>query len=294
MRLVTAAMALTLSATALAPAIADAKKKDPPLALATCDTSLGTVALVEGDVQGWSDYGLGSPRALIAALASESGCFTLHDPSSGEPADFLMTVVAGDQEDVDKSFEMAKGLAAEGILRSGAAGQIVGKVPFGGAVLGMFGGLGGKKKIVAAGIRMVSPVNGLTVAAGAGSVRKTTISFGGSGGWAAGAASTGYGASKDGKMLTEAFVIAFNAVVAQQDALAATARPSVAEADTAPDQAEVIIDTVLYSAPDPEADAVRRLRAGTRITPTGKRDGLFVEAEDGFGSVGWVPVEDLG
>jgi hypothetical protein len=41
-------------------------------------------------------------------------------------------------------------------------------------------------------------------------------------------------------------------------------------------------------------NSVRALRAGTDLTPTGKRDGLFIEVKDSYGTQGWVSVEDLG
>ena len=143
------------------------------ITLDKCAQSYGTIAVVEGDTQGWSDYGLGSPRELINSLARESGCFTPHNPAAGTPADFLMNVVAGDSEEVDKSVEMAKSAAVEGLVRSGAASSIISKVPVGGALLGMFGGLGGKKKRVAAGIKLLSPATGQAIIAGTGEVRKT-------------------------------------------------------------------------------------------------------------------------
>lgn len=61
-------------------------------------------------------------------------------------------------------------------------------MPGAGAMLFMFGGLGGKKKTVPAGLRVVSP----TVA-------------------------SGYQGSKNGEMLTEAFVLAFNQLAAQRE-----------------------------------------------------------------------------
>src|SRR3546814_6444556 len=86
-----------------------------------------------------------SPRELINSLAIDSGCFTPHSAASGAPADFLMNVVAGDSEEVDKSIEMAKSAAVEGLVRSGAASSIVSKVPIGGALFSAFGGLGDRK-----------------------------------------------------------------------------------------------------------------------------------------------------
>jgi hypothetical protein len=263
--------------------------------LVRCEASLGTIALVDGDTAGWTEWGLGSPRQLINALAAESGCFTPHNAAGGTPARFLVTAIAGSEEQVDQGIEMAKAGATEALIRSGAAGQVLSRVPFAGAALGMFGGLGGKKKTVAAGLRVVSPANGMTVAAGSGSVRKSTLSFRGAGGWAQTAASaSGYQGSRDGQMLTEAFVLAFNDLVTQRGALdsAPQAVPATAAASAAPG-AVVAIDTVMRAEPLATASEVRDLRAGTALRPTGERDGLFVQVADNFGTTGWVSVEDL-
>lgn len=254
------------------------------VALNKCEQSYGTIAIVEGDTQGWSDYGLSSPRELINALAVESGCFTPHSAASGGPADFLMNVVAGDSEEVDKSVEMAKSAAVEGLVRSGAAGSIISKVPVGGAMLGMFGGLGGKKKRVAAGIKMLSPATGQAIVTGTGEARKSVISF-------AGAGAAGYG-GKDGQMLVEAFIRAFNAVTAQGGTLAALPKAPGAAAPAAAGSS-VAVNTVMRATPAADGAAVRDLRAGTKVTPTGQRTGLFIEVQDNYGTKGWVSVEDL-
>ncbi|MFN3991035.1 MAG: SH3 domain-containing protein [Erythrobacter sp.] len=268
------------------------KAKDAGPQLVTCEESLGVVALVDGDQAGWAKWGLGSPRALIHALIRESGCFTLDNPNDDTPARFLMTAIAGSEEEVDQGMELAKGAAMEGLIRSGAAGSVLRGVPFGGAALGMFGGIGGKKQTVAAGLKVVSPANGLTVAAGQGVVRKSTINFGGAGyGWAAGAANaSGYQSTPNGKMLAEAFIQAFNEIVSQRELMAsapATAAPAAAK------NALVAADTVMRSGPSATAGSVRSLRKGTELIPTGKREGLFLEVKDSFGTTGWVSVEDL-
>ncbi|RIA44683.1 hypothetical protein DFR49_2942 [Hephaestia caeni] len=278
-----------------APAAFAAEQGAP--ALTKCAESYGTIAVVEGETQGWSEYGLGSPRELINALAVESGCFTPHSAAAGTAADFLMNVVAGDSEEVDKSVEMAKSAAVEGLVRSGAATSIISKVPVGGALFSAFGGLGGKKKRVAAGIKLLSPATGQAIVTGTGEVRKSTLSFGGANAWTAGANAAGYGASKDGKMLVEAFIKAFNAVSAQGATLASLpkAQPAVvAAAAPAAPAASVAIDTVMRATPAADGAAVRALRAGTDLTPTGKREGLFIEVKDSYGTQGWVSVEDLG
>jgi len=49
----------TAAAVALAtPAVA----ADAPVSLARCDKPIGSIAVVDGDMQGWTKYGLGSPR----------------------------------------------------------------------------------------------------------------------------------------------------------------------------------------------------------------------------------------
>lgn len=289
------AAALLASAAMIAAPVPAAAKDEAAIELTKCTESLGTIAVVEGETQGWSDYGLGSPRALVNALASESGCFTPHNAASGAPADFLMNVVAGDSEEVDQSIELAKSAAIEGLVRSGAASSLLSSVPGAGAVLGMFGGLGGKKKKLAAGIKLLSPANGMTVATGQGVVKKSTLSFGGAGAWNAGANAAGYGASKDGKMLVEAFVLAFNDLVAKQAAIAAAPKSTAAATPAAArvDLATVAATTAMLDAPAAGAKVVRNLRVGTTVTPTGKREGLFIEAKDSFGTTGWVSVESL-
>lgn len=287
-------VALLASAAMLASAGTPAAAKDE-VQLAKCDQSLGTIAVVEGDTQGWTEYGLGSPRELINALAIESGCFTPHSVASGQPADFLMNVIGGSSEEVDKSIEMAKGAAMEGLVRSGAASSVLSRVPVGGALLGAFGGFGGKKKRVAAGIKLLSPASGLTIVTGSGTVKKTSLSLGGNA-YTAGVNAAGYGGSKNGKMMAEAFILAFNQVVAQESVIASVPKmqPAVAAAAPATPAATVAIDTILRAGPAGDAEEVRMLRTGTELKPTGERSGLYIEVEDNYGTKGWVSVEDLG
>lgn len=284
---------VTMSGLLLAATPAWAAKESAP-ALVKCEASLGTIAVVDGDAAGWTEWGLGSPRNLITALATESGCFTPHNAAGDAPARFLVTAIAGSQEDVDQGISVAKGVATEAMLRTGAMGSVLSKVPMGGALLGAFGGFGGKKKTVAAGLRVVSPANGQTVAAGSGSVKKSSLTFGGASAWAQGAASaSGYQGSKDGKMLTEAFVLAFNQLIEQRAALQTAPGAGVVAAAPTSAAAKVAADTQLRSTPAANGTIVRALRAGTELTPTGKREGLFIEVSDSYGTRGWVSVENM-
>ena len=284
----TALLAAGAAMFAATPAMAD-----DDVTLVTCEESLGTIALVDGSQAGWQEWNLGSPRLLIAQLATESGCFTPHNGTDGTPARFLITAIAGTQEEVDQGVEYAKTAATEALVRSGAASSLLSSVPFGGAALSMFGGLGGKKKTVSAGLTVVSPATGQPLAAGTGTVKKSTISFRGSDSWGRGyAETTGYADSKDGQKLTEAFIIAFNQLVAQRAAL--TSAPQAgASAGAASAPAVTAVATVMRAGPGAGTDEVRSLRAGTELTPTGERSGLWIEATDNFGTKGWVSVEDM-
>lgn len=262
--------------------------------LQSCEQSYGTIAVVDGDTQGWTEYGLGSPRELINTLALESGCFTPHNAASGKPADFLLNVVGGSKEEVDKSVEMAKSAAMEGLWRSGVAANVLSKVPIGGALLGAFGGFGGKKKQVAAAIKVLSPATGQTITVGSGEVKKTTLSFGGSNAWSAGAQAAGYAGNKNGQLMAEAFVIAFNSVSAQGAVLQQAAGGGAQQAAAAEAGTVVAVDTIMRAGPAQDAAQVRSLRAGTALKSTGERQGLFIEVEDNYGTKGWVSVEDLG
>jgi hypothetical protein len=204
-------VALAAAASLSAPASA---KDDAPLA--KCAAPHGTVALVDGDTQGWTKLGLGSPRDLLRAMITESNCFTMHDPSSARPADFLMSAIAGDKEEVDQGINVARAALTEGALRTGALGA-ASSIPVAGAALRLFSGFGGKKKTVAAGLRLVNPTTGQTLIAASGQAKKSSLSWGGVG---------GYGSSKDGKLLSAAFGTAYNSLVSQSGSLASL-RPAV-------------------------------------------------------------------
>ena len=141
---------------------------------------------------------------MLGAIVQESGCFTLHTGSDGQPANYLLSAIAGSQEEIDQTMNAATGLMKSGLVHSGAAGALLTKVPMGGALMGMFGGLGGKKKTISAGLRLMNPANGQTLIAGSGLSQKSTIKVLNSSDWVA--ASQGqlgqYSSSKDGQMVT--------------------------------------------------------------------------------------------
>lgn len=284
--------AIALAVTAVTPAFAG-KKPAAEVELKTCTASHGTIAITDGDTQGWTKLGLSSPRAMLGAIVQQSGCFTLHTGAEGQPADYLLSAVAGSQEEIDQTMNAAKGALTTGLVHSGAAGALISRVPFGGAMLGMFGGLGGKKKTINAGLRLINPANGQTLISGSGQSQKSTISFLSNADWVA--ASQGqlgqYGTTADGKMVTSAFIEAYNGLAEQASALGAA--PVRAPEPAAQANYTVAVDTRMLTSAAADAAQVRALRAETTLIPTGNREGLFVEVTDTYGTKGWVSVEDL-
>ena len=285
-----------LSATAMVSMSASplqAASKDEA-AVMKCDASYGTIAITDGDTQGWSEFGLSSPRGMLGAIVQESGCFTLQSGANGQPANFLLSAIAGSQEEVDQTINTATGLMKSGLVHSGAAGTLLTKVPMGGALMGMLGGLGGKKKTISAGLRLLNPANGQTLLAGSGLSQKSTIKILKSSDWVA--ASRGqfgdYGSSKDGQMVTSAFIEAYNVLASQGGALA-SAQQAIAAAAPAAATYTVAVTTSMRGSPSETGAEVRSLRPDTELTPTGNKEGLFVEMTDNYGTKGWVSVEDL-
>ena len=291
--------AFAVTAALLAPASPSwAAPAEAAATLAKCASPHGSVAITDGDTQGWTQFDLSSPRPLIAAMIQQSGCFTLHDPASGKPADFLISAVAGSKEEIDKTMDVAKSALAQGIVRSGAASQLISRVPMGGALFSAFSGFGSKKKTISAGLRIVSPASGQTLISGVGESRKSTVGIIGTSDWVA--ASQGamgqYATSGNGKMLSAAFLEAYNSLVAQAGILRATsviAAVATTPVATTAQSYIVAADTNLWPQAKKAGVPVRALRASSEVMPTGKKSGLFVEVADKYGNKGWISVEDL-
>ena len=191
-----------------------ARAAEKDIAIAKCSAPRGTIAVTDGDTQGWTKFGLGSPRDLLGAMVKESNCFEVHNAASGKPADYLMSAIAGDKAVVMQGMNVARAALTEGALRSGALGAVPGL----GAAMGLFGGFGGKKKTIAAGLRLLSPATGQTLLVGQGEATKSQLTWGD---WSSGGSGTlgQYTSSRDGKLLSGAFAQAYNQIVSQVGSL---------------------------------------------------------------------------
>ena len=319
--------ALTVSAPA------QAGPKHRPVALVKCDEPMGSAAIIEGEARSWVDKKLGSPKALITALAQQSGCFSGFDPATGEKADFLLSIVAGDQVEVAtatslNSDRMATAAAiAQNSGRGaglGTVGDVAGMIPLAGAVMnGLAGMVGiGKKKTVVTGLTLSSTIDGQPIAAGTGLVQQTKLKFHDDdddamarlpeGYWMSGVetATDGlhYTKKEDGREMVHGFVMAFNNLVSQARAMGvgmieepppveefADVEDEIVEVDPGPEPVivRVAAASVLYLEPDRTAEEVRAIRPGNELTVIGGLEGIFLPVRDPYGVLGWVSVEDL-
>ncbi|WP_017672042.1 hypothetical protein [Blastomonas sp. AAP53] len=275
--------AATLSAIAVAamagsPAYAGAKPGSADVEVMTCPVPNASTAITDGDPQGWTKPGLYSSQAMFGAIVQ------------GEPAKHLLSALAGSQEEIDQTVNVAKSAPTSGLVQSGAAGALISKVPFGGQ---MQGGLGGRKKTMTAGLRLVTPAHDQTLLSGSGQSQKSTIKILSSSDW--GAASQGqpgqYGTFADGKMATSAFMAAYNMLASQAISPGAAINGTTAAAPAA--NYTVAVDPKMLACATAGARSVRPLRAATTLIPTGRKDGMFGELADTCGTRGWVSVEDL-
>ena len=220
-----------------------ASARDREIEIARCPSPLGSMAVADGDTQGWTRYGLGSPRALLGAIIDSSGCFTVHDPASSEPADYVLIAVAGDRAEIDRGFNIARAGVTEAALRTG----ILGRAPVVGGALGLLRGFGGQRRTVTAGLRVMNPANGSTLMTGTGESSRSSISWGQQ---SAGEGSLGtYTSSRDGRLVSSAFAAAFNEIVAQAGQLPPP------QADVPPAEVAVVADAVPAAPPPAPAAA---------------------------------------
>ena len=315
---------------------ASAGSKHRPIELVQCPTPLGSVAVIEGDARSWVEKKLGSPKQIIEALVNQSRCFTPYDPSSGQPSEFMLTIVAGDKVEVatatslnSASVANAAAMAQNSGYRSGmgTAGDIAGMIPLAGAVVnGLAGVVGiGKKNTVVTGLTLIDTGQGVAIASGTGLVQKTRLKFHDDDEDAMARMPEGYWmraveeASADlrftkrenGREMIQGFVIAYNNMVTQAQAMGAGRKSeqdkladaaSVAASDLANAELDepagrpaviVAIASNLYLEPSREAETVRAIRPGQELTPIGDLSGIFLPVSDAYGVLGWVSVEDL-
>jgi curli biogenesis system outer membrane secretion channel CsgG len=269
--------------------------------LPKCEKSLGSVAIVDGEGQGWTYYSLGAPSVLLKAFVQKSGCFKLVDRGAGMSAlERERALAAGGQLQKNSNMGGGQVKAADYVLvadiantdanagGSGVAG-VAGAV-VGGRLGGLVGGIR-SKRVEAQTVLSVMDVRTSEVAATAeGSASKKDISFGAGGGYGfAGAVGGGYEDTEVGKVVTYAFLDAYRQVVGQLGGL-----PADAAAAAPKETFKVSAKSVsLQRSPSASGSSLRTLEKGDVVYPTGAKEDLWWEVEDENGNVGWVENPNL-
>ena len=268
----------------------------------TCGHVLGTIALVDGDGQGWKEYQLGAPSTLLKTFVSKSGCFKLVNRGAGMAAIQHEQELAGGGS-LQRGSNVGGGQikTADWLLVADVAGQnqnsgvsAAGAIA-GGLLGGKFGGLGAlagginTKKVEAQ--TVLSLVNTRTSEEEyniEGFAKKSDMSFGlggaggGFGGW--GAAGGGAYASTDvGKVVGLAFLDAYRQLVTQMGGLSADI---VAKAPRQSFIATAAFE--LKRSPSKSSGTVRKIASGMMLYPLGGKEDMWWEVEDENGNTGWV------
>lgn len=269
--------------------------------LPMCEKAIGTAAIVDGEGQGWTQYELGAPSALIKVFVQRSGCFKLVDRGAGMDALKREQELAGEGNlqrgsnvgagqvkaadyvivaDIANADENASGSAA-----GAAAGAVIG-----GRLGGALGGVR-TKRVEAQTVLTVMDVRTSEIAAVAeGSASKKDISFlAGAGYGFGGAVGGGYNDTEVGKVVTYAFLDAYRQIVTQLGGL-----PDNAAAAAPKEAFEVRNDgTKMYRSPSTSSSAVRTFDEGDMVYPTGQKEDMWWEVEDENGNIGWIQNDKL-
>src|SRR3990167_6211148 len=292
-----AAVAMGLSMSAMAK-VENTKGSTKTAEIPVCGKVLGTIALVDGDGQGWKAYQLGAPSTLLKTFISKSGCFKLVNRGAGMEAIQREQALAG-EGNLQRGSNVGGGQikSADWLLVADVAGQnqnsggsAVGAIA-GGMLGSRFGGLGA----LAGGIKtnkveaqtVISLVNTRTSEEEyniEGFAKKSDFSWGAGGfaGWA-GAGGGAYASTDVGKVVGLAFLDAYRQLVTQMGGLNADVVAS------APRQSFVAISSAeMKRSPSKSSSTVRTLDSGMMVYPLGGKEDMWWEVEDENGNVGWV------
>ena len=294
------AMGLSMSATAK---VENTKGSTKNAEIPVCGKVLGTIALVDGDGQGWKAFQLGAPSTLLKTFINKSGCFKLVNRGAAMDAIQREQALSGGGN-LQRGSNIGGGQikAADWLLVADVAGQnqnsggsAVGAIA-GGMLGSRFGGLGA----LAGGIKtnkveaqtVISLVNVRTSEEEyniEGFAKKSDVSFGlgGFAGWA-GAGGGAYSNTDVGKVVGLAFLDAYRQLVTQMGGFNANVVAS------APRQSFVAIASVdMKRSPSTSSSSLRKLEAGMMVYPLGGKEDMWWEVEDENGNVGWVPNDKL-
>ncbi len=293
-----AALAAPLAAPA---ALAQRQIKEdtrPQTEVLRCSRRLGTIAIAPPENQWWRYYSLGSPENLIRSIVARSGCFGVVNRAQGlamRETERAMgaelqrgsNVGAGQVRAAD-FFLVPDVVGADRNAGGNAVGAGLGGL-VGGAVGGVLGGVRTRRMDAHVVLTVVNARTTEELHTAEGRARKTDVGFGGGGflGFA-GAVGGGYEDTDIGKLITQAYIYAYNDIVRQMGGGEAVAQ-SLAE--TPRKAFQVIRATPMLN--QPGGRAMKQLSPGDTVYPLGPRQGVFVKVADEFDIEGWVTTEAI-
>lgn len=121
-----------------------------------------------------------------------------------------------------------------------------------------------------------------------GHAAKNDLTWGAGGGLGfGGVVGGGYEDTEIGRIVTQAYIVGYSAMVNQLGGLSGGAADAPSRSYT------VNTVTTMRTMPQSDAPVVRALAVGMVVYPTGKRDGIWWEIADDNDNVGWVQNDKL-
>lgn len=294
-----AVAAVALSGPAFAAKVENEKGSTKNADIPKCTKKLGTVAIVDGEGQGWLQYELGAPSTLIKTFVQRSGCFGLVNRGAGMAAAQAERALAAGG-DLQRGSNVGGGQvkAADYVIQadiatsnSNSGGSGFGAIA--GGIIGNRLGVGAigikNKKSEAQTVLALMNVRTSEEAAFEGFAKVSDLSFGLGGGWGfGGAVGGGYENTDIGKVVSLSFLDAYRKLVTELGWVPDNA------AAAAPKQAYIVRSSVaMKRSPSASGTTVRTLDSGQLLYPTGAKEGMWWEVADENDNTGWVMNDKL-
>ena len=298
--LIIAVAAVALSGPAFAAKVENEKGSTKNAEIPKCTKKLGTVAIVDGDGQGWLAYELGAPSTLIKTFVQRSGCFNLVNRGAGMAAAQAERALAAGG-DLQRGSNVGGGQvkAADYVIQadiatsnSNSGGSGFGAIA--GGIIGNRLGVGAigikNKKSEAQTVLSLMNVRTSEEAAFEGFAKVSDLSFGLGGGWGfGGAVGGGYENTDIGKVVSLSFLDGYRKLVTELGWVPDNA------AAAAPKQAYIVraSSVAMKRSPSASGTTVRTLESGQLLYPTGAKEGMWWEVADENDNTGWVMNDKL-
>jgi curli biogenesis system outer membrane secretion channel CsgG len=272
-----------------------------------CAKKLGVIAVAEPQ-QGWhhiSQYGLGSPSALLRMMIQQSGCFDVvergqamqnlqQERSLAAAGEMRQESNVGKGQMQAADFVMTPNVQVGANTSGGLGGFLGGKLGIVGAIAG-----GLKFKDASTSLLIADVRSSIQVAAAEGKASKTDFSIGGWGfGGGAVGGMGGYTSTAEGKLIAASFLDNYNKIVltirdqvrggsASGDANAAASTQAGAPINAGQMLAPKISNVKAYATPSRDGKVVATLNRSDELVATGEVKDGFVKV-DSANFTGWV------